>query len=85
MIPALRRHLDEITDSDPKAMIFTGKRGGVLRRANFRRATKWTETATKLGVPSLHFHDLRHTGNTFAGRQPGDRPNHGLQDQQSRP
>ncbi|MER6813784.1 site-specific integrase [Spirillospora sp. NPDC000708] len=66
VIPYLRRHLGNFTDPEPEALIFTGKRGGVLRRANFRRATKWTETVAKLGVPDLHFHDLRHTGNTFA-------------------
>ncbi|MEU6748107.1 tyrosine-type recombinase/integrase [Spirillospora sp. NPDC046719] len=66
VIPYLRRHLGNFTGPEPEALIFTGKRGGVLRRANFRRATKWTETVAKLGVPDLHFHDLRHTGNTFA-------------------
>ncbi|WP_190820113.1 site-specific integrase [Saccharopolyspora pogona] len=29
---------------------------------------KWVETVAKLGVPGLHFHDLRHTGNQFAAR-----------------
>ncbi|GAA1854334.1 site-specific integrase [Actinomadura bangladeshensis] len=66
IIPDLRRHLGNFTGAEPDALIFTGKRGGVLRRANFRRSTKWGETVTKLGVPNLHFHDLRHTGNTFA-------------------
>ncbi|GAA2129242.1 site-specific integrase [Actinomadura napierensis] len=66
VIPYLRQHLGNFAGPEPESLIFTGKRGGVLRRANFRRATKWTETVTKLGVPELHFHDLRHTGNTFA-------------------
>ncbi|MEV3925753.1 site-specific integrase [Actinomadura coerulea] len=66
IIPELRRHLGNLTDPEPEALIFTGKRGGVLRRANFRRASKWGEAVAKLGVPHLHFHDLRHTGNTFA-------------------
>ncbi|MFI0371008.1 tyrosine recombinase XerC [Actinomadura sp. 1N219] len=66
IIPDLRRHLGKLTGAKDDALIFTGKRGGVLRRANFRRATKWGETVAKLGVPDLHFHDLRHTGNTFA-------------------
>jgi integrase len=62
VIPDQRRHLDNSTSAEPDALIFTGKHGGVLRRANFRRATKWGATVTKLGVPNLHFHDLRHTG-----------------------
>ena len=33
---------------------------------NFRRDSGWTATVGKLGVPGLHFHDLRHTGNTLA-------------------
>ncbi|WP_329098609.1 tyrosine-type recombinase/integrase [Actinomadura citrea] len=66
IIPELRRHLGNLTGPEPEALIFTGKRGGVLRRANFRRASKWGEAVAKLGVPELHFHDLRHTGNTFA-------------------
>lgn len=66
IIPELKRHLGNFTAPEPEALVFTGKRGGVLRRANFRRASKWGETVTALGVPDLHFHDLRHTGNTFA-------------------
>ncbi|MEV4008242.1 tyrosine-type recombinase/integrase, partial [Actinomadura sp. NPDC049753] len=66
IIPELRRHLGNLTDPEPEALFFTGKRGGVLRRANFRRASKRGEAVAKLGVPELHFHDLRHTGNTFA-------------------
>lgn len=66
IIPDLRRHLGKFAGDGDDALIFTGARGGVLRRANFRRATKWGATVANLGVPNLHFHDLRHTGNTFA-------------------
>ncbi|MEU8055466.1 tyrosine-type recombinase/integrase [Microbispora bryophytorum] len=66
IIPALRQHLDQFTESEPTALVFTGANGGILRRSNFRRAVKWSETTRKLGVPGLHFHDLRHTGNTIA-------------------
>jgi hypothetical protein len=66
VIPDLRRHLGNCTGAEePDALIFTCKRADDLRRANFRRATKWDETLTRLSVPNLHFHDLRHTGNTF--------------------
>ncbi|GII32898.1 hypothetical protein Pmi06nite_63400 [Planotetraspora mira] len=44
----------------------TGARGGILRRSNFRRAAKWDENTRKIGFLGLHFHDLRHTGNTIA-------------------
>ncbi len=50
----------------PTFWYFTGSRGGVLRRSNFRRAVKWSEAVTAIGVPGLHFHDLRHTGDSLA-------------------
>jgi integrase len=40
----------------------------VLRRGNFRRDTGWSAGVTGTGVPGLHFHDLRHTGNTLAAQ-----------------
>ena len=55
-------------DAGPDALVFTGPKGGALRRAHFNNLTKWVETVKKLGVPGLHFHDLRHTGNLFAAR-----------------
>ncbi|MEV0967796.1 hypothetical protein [Microtetraspora glauca] len=60
------QHLDQFTESDPTALVFTGANGGILRRSNFRRAAKWSGATKKLGVPGLHFHNLRHTGNTIA-------------------
>jgi len=66
IIPALRHHLDTFTGPEPDALVFTGARGGILRRSNFRRASKWDECVRKIGYPGLHFHDLRHTGNTLA-------------------
>ncbi|MEU7008393.1 tyrosine-type recombinase/integrase [Streptomyces sp. NPDC046332] len=45
--------------------LFRGPRGGLLRRTNFR--DDWTAARTKAGVSGdVHFHDLRHTGNTLA-------------------
>ncbi|WP_281284731.1 tyrosine-type recombinase/integrase [Nonomuraea mesophila] len=66
IVPALREHLETFTGPEPEALIFTGLRGGILRRSNFRRAAKWDENTKKIGFPGLHFHDLRHTGNTIA-------------------
>jgi integrase len=40
----------------------------VLRRGNFRRDTGWAAAVTGAGAPGLHFHDLRHTGNTLAAQ-----------------
>jgi integrase len=40
--------------------------GGPIRRQNFNKLTGWAHAVEALGVPGLHFHDLRHTGNQFA-------------------
>ncbi|MFC4061174.1 tyrosine-type recombinase/integrase [Planomonospora corallina] len=66
IIPALQDHLAEFTGPQPEALVFTGARGARMRRSNFYRASKWVEIRKKIGYPELHFHDLRHTGNTIA-------------------
>ncbi|MGH3240958.1 MAG: hypothetical protein ACRDNL_11290, partial [Spirillospora sp.] len=40
--------------------------GGPLRRSGFNKVTNWKHVVKALGVPNLHFHDLRHTGNQLA-------------------
>jgi integrase len=62
------KHLMTYVDSRPEALVFTGPKGGALRRAHFNNLTRWVETVRALGVPGLHFHDLRHTGNHFAAQ-----------------
>jgi integrase len=66
IVTELREHLAVYTGADPAALVFSGALGGVLRRGNFRRDSGWNAAVGKLGVPGLHFHDLRHTGNTLA-------------------
>lgn len=66
ILPAIRAHLDAHTGPEPDVLVFTGSRGGALRRSNFRRAVKWHAAVAAIGAPGLHFHDLRHTGNWFA-------------------
>jgi integrase len=46
---------------------FIGPKGGRLRRSNFRKY--WNHARDVVGLPELHFHDLRHTGNTMAAAQ----------------
>jgi len=59
-VPELREHLDAYVGPDSTALVFTGQRGGVLRRGNFRRASHWSDPVAAIGRPGLHFHDLRH-------------------------
>jgi integrase len=64
--PDVLVHLDTYVKPEQDALLFTGLRGRPLRRGNFNPAVEWKKTVTALGVPQLHFHDLRHTGNTLA-------------------
>jgi integrase len=68
VVPYLKDHLANFTPTADSALVFTGGRGGALRRSNFRTGTRWGETCKTLGFPGLHFHDLRHTGNTLAAQ-----------------
>ncbi|MBN6037363.1 site-specific integrase [Amycolatopsis sp. 195334CR] len=63
----LVKHLDAYAEAGPGGLVFVGKAGGILRRGNFHRETKWTAIVVVAGLPKgFHFHDLRHTGNQLA-------------------
>jgi integrase len=66
--PMLAAHCDAYAADDPDAFLFTGPSKGhpPLRRNNFRKLVKWDDAVLAIGVAGLHFHDLRHTGNTLA-------------------
>jgi integrase len=64
IIPDLQVHLDTFAEFGPDGRVFVGPRGGPLRRSGFRRV--WNKTRAEVGLPDLHFHDLRHVGNTLA-------------------
>ncbi len=66
VIEPLKEHFDAYVGPKEPDLVFTGSRGGVLRRGNFRRAAGWAAAVSKIGIPGLHFHDLRHTGNMLA-------------------
>jgi integrase len=64
IIPALREHLSVFVAPDPAALAFAGAKGAPLRRSNFNRMSGWTYAVEAIGARGLHFHDLRHTGNS---------------------
>ena len=65
VLHALRLHFDIFVRPDPDAYVFTGAKGAQLRRANFQK--HWRKATTLAGIDGgVHFHDLRHTGNTWA-------------------
>jgi integrase len=66
IIPVLREHLTIYVKDEPGALVFPGAMGGPLRRGNFNKMSAWPYAVRSIGAEGLHFHDLRHTGNTFA-------------------
>jgi integrase len=65
IVPDLR-HLAVFVKAEPGALAFPGAKGGPLRPGNFNRSAAWPQAVIAIGAPGLHFHDLRHAGNTFA-------------------
>ncbi|WP_067974618.1 site-specific integrase [Nocardiopsis trehalosi] len=64
IIDDLRAHVEAFAAPGPDGLVFVGARGNALRRTNF--AAHWASARSAAGLPSVHFHDLRHAGNTFA-------------------
>ncbi|MFI2123416.1 tyrosine-type recombinase/integrase [Streptomyces sp. NPDC020299] len=65
LLDDVTRHLEQFAAPGRDGHVFVGPRGGQLRRSNFR--DDWVSARKAAGVTSeLHFHDLRHTGNTLA-------------------
>jgi integrase len=55
-------HLADHALPCPAGLVFTSPTGAPLRHGNFRRRV-WLPALARAGVPGIHFHDLRHTGN----------------------
>ena len=66
IVPDHENHLAKYVKPDAGALVFTGIMGVPIRRQNFNKLTGWPHAVEAIGVPGLHFHDLRHTGNQFA-------------------
>jgi integrase len=66
VVQELREHLANFVGPEPDSLVFTGPKGAPLRRSNFSSLVGWFKAVEAIGVPGLHFHDLRHTGNTLA-------------------
>jgi integrase len=49
-------------------LVFVNEHGQPWHRGNFNPAVRWREVREQIGVPNLHLHDLRHTGNTLAAQ-----------------
>src|SRR5262245_22661241 len=64
IVPELRAHLDDHAQAGADGRVFVGPTGAIPRRTNFQAT--WRKAVEAAGVPGLHFHDLRHTGNMLA-------------------
>ena len=64
LLGEVRTHLDRYAARGRDGHVFVGPLGGPLRRSNWYK--EWRPAVTGLGLGELHFHDLRHTGNTLA-------------------
>ncbi len=65
VVPALREHLRRFAEPGPKGRVFVGAKGATMRRGNFQ--SMWRQAVEAAGMPEgFRFHDLRHTGNTWA-------------------
>lgn len=58
--------MDTHVQDEPGALVFSAAKGGPMRRSGFNTRTRWVDVVTEMGLAGLHFHDLRHTGNTLA-------------------
>ncbi|MEV0678073.1 tyrosine-type recombinase/integrase [Actinosynnema sp. NPDC050436] len=60
----IQAHLSLFVGDDPDDWVFIGPKGGRPKRSNFWHL--WNAARAKAGMPEVHLHDLRHTGNTMA-------------------
>ena len=63
--PDLAAHLAAYAAPGDDGLVFTSVKGGPLRHTNFRRRV-WVPALRTAGLPLIHLHDLRHTGNQLA-------------------
>ncbi|MFD6167621.1 tyrosine-type recombinase/integrase [Streptomyces coeruleorubidus] len=64
IIPDIRDHLERYAEPGADGRVFLGAKGATPRRNHFNRL--WRKACSDAGIKGLHFHDLRHTGNTLA-------------------
>jgi len=62
----IERHLEQWVGPGRSSYLFTGEKGGPVRRNFFTLDWRRRIAELDLGLDDFHFHDLRHTGNTLA-------------------
>ena len=67
LMDELNEHMAEFTGAEPTARVFTGEKGGPLRRHVFYK--HWNRAREQVDLPDgFDFHDLRHTAQTLAAQ-----------------
>ncbi|MFD7262913.1 tyrosine-type recombinase/integrase [Streptomyces sp. NPDC059874] len=64
IVQEIRDHLEKYAEPGADGRVFVGPKGATPRRNHFNLL--WHKACRKAGIKGLHFHDLRHTGNTLA-------------------
>ena len=64
LVPVLEQHLDRFAGPEPTSLVFPGERGGIVRPHVLYK--HWLRATKAVGRPELRFHDLRHSGATWA-------------------
>ncbi len=64
IVPDLEAHLAEWATPGPDNLVFPASSGRPFRTATLHAA--WHRALRRVDTTGLHFHDLRHTGNTLA-------------------
>ncbi|MET9575765.1 tyrosine-type recombinase/integrase [Streptomyces massasporeus] len=64
IIPDIRDHLERYAEPGADGRVFLGAKEATPRRNHFNRL--WRKACNEAGIKGMHFHDLRHTGNTLA-------------------
>jgi integrase len=65
IVPVIRWHLSCFAQPGEEGLVFTSPGASPLHHSNFR-VRVWLPALKAAGLSGLHFHDLRHTGNTLA-------------------
>jgi integrase len=65
IMPDLALHIMSYAGPGDDGLLFTSPGGAPLHHTNFRRRV-WLPALQTAKVPPIHFHDLRHTGNTLS-------------------
>ena len=64
LTPLIEAHFRDYSALEPDGSVFVGPYGKPPARPNF--SSIWARAIETAKLPSIHFHDLRHTGNHFA-------------------